>query len=104
MRETGMHCARFPARESATGFLRRSKFLVLESFPLNLLGCRGPEGMYFADEKAEPCLRAQIDQTKLDQIMVLSWGMRCARFPENLYHASILAQGYRFGCELSHSR
>lgn len=78
MRKTSMHRARLPAGESATGFLRCSELLVLEPFPLNLLGRRRPECINFADQIAGFCGHAEVDQTKLNQVVVLNGGVGCA--------------------------
>src|SRR5579862_278913 len=76
--EAGIRHGHFPACKRASSFLRTCECIVLVFSPLNLLCGSRPGGMDLAHEIARLRRGAEIDQPKLDQIMVLSRGMRCA--------------------------
>jgi hypothetical protein len=102
--ESGANARRFAALKPVLSLLARGVGLVFESLPLDLLRGSRPGSADFADEITEFAAPAEIDQPKLNHLVIVDAGVGSVRIPEYLRHGSMFCRGFGFGCDLSHSR
>lgn len=85
-----------PVCEKALRLLAGYMPLILESLPLNLLGCSRPGSVDFADKKTGLIAIAKIYQSKFDQLMVTNGGVGRVGIPEDLCHEFIFRPSRNF--------